>query len=152
MSQFEWSKEKFSVYVADMDEQHKEWLAIINELHTCLMTSKTDLTTDKVLKKMINYTRYHFAEEERLMRDEGYPHYDAHIRAHAHFTSKLMELKKAVDAGELLLRRELMGILKNWLTDHIQNTDRLYGQFIMENSTGSVDEAPGTISPDITPN
>jgi len=129
MSLIEWNKEKFSVHVDEMDEQHKKWIALINTLHDSLIENNCNISANDALQGMLDYTKYHFAKEEELMTNAGYPNYDAHLLAHADFISKLATLDRAIQSGEILLRTQIMSVLKSWLEDHIQKTDRLYGKF-----------------------
>ena len=68
MSLIIWSEE-FSINVPGMDEQHKQWIKIINELHDSLMNSLGSETLDKIFSDVIDYTAYHFDEEEKLLEE-----------------------------------------------------------------------------------
>ena len=61
MPRIEWS-ESFSVGVAEIDEQHRRWVELINKLHDAIMDKKVSPEmTDKILSEMIDYSHFHFA-------------------------------------------------------------------------------------------
>ena len=68
MPRIEW-EESFSVNNNEIDDQHKKWIAIINELHDSMMKGDISLsTTLNVMKSMKEYVKYHFEYDEEYMR------------------------------------------------------------------------------------
>lgn len=53
----------------------------------------------KVLNELIDYTKTHFADEEQLMEEHGYPDYEKHKETHAELIEKLLELRAKFDEG-----------------------------------------------------
>lgn len=130
MSLIEWDNAKFSVQVTEMDEQHKQWIALINILHDSLVGKNDQVTPKTAVQEMLNYTQYHFAQEEELMRKVNYPGFDMHKQLHANFIIDLQNLNIEINKGRILLRTQLMGIMKNWLEEHITTADKRYGEYI----------------------
>lgn len=128
MSLLSWN-EGFSIGIPVMDGQHKKWINIINELHESLVSELSMDVRSKIFQDVINYTIFHFTEEEKLMREIDYPDYLSHKAVHLNFTSKINKLKNEFTVGEIVLQTEIMTILKNWLTDHIMNVDKEYAIF-----------------------
>ena len=62
----------FSVGVREMDNQHQTMIEIINQLYDSLRAEKGDQELGVIIKKMVDYTRYHFSSEERLLFSKGY--------------------------------------------------------------------------------
>ena len=123
-----WNRE-LSIGIPEMDEQHKRWINIINELHESLMNSLGTNALAKTFQDVIEYTAYHFDEEEKLMQQINYPDYLSHKAVHLSFTDKINKLRDEFMTGEVVLRTEIMGILKTWLTDHIMSMDKEYAGF-----------------------
>ena len=48
-----------------------------------------------------DYTRIHFAAEERLMMTHGYPEYRAHREVHTKMTRKVVDLHREFTEGGL---------------------------------------------------
>jgi hemerythrin len=131
---FEWNN-TYSVGVDAMDDQHKRLFEIIHELYTAMRSGKGKDVAANVLRRLIDYTAAHFAAEEKLMAQKGYPALAAHQAEHKMLIDKVLAFKKEFDAGIVGITPELMKFLQNWLTNHIQTVDRKYGAFM--NANGS---------------
>jgi hemerythrin-like metal-binding protein len=79
-----------------------------------------------ILDELLDYTRTHFAHEERLMQQCDYDGFDAQKRAHEALIAQVVEVQQKYRAGTAL-GQEVMTFLKNWLINHIQGTDKKYG-------------------------
>lgn len=130
MSLIEWDNKKFSVQIDEMDAQHKKWIYLINVLHDSLMDKNYDVTPKSAIDEMLAYTRYHFEQEEALMQNINYPAFIEHKQLHANFIIELQSLNVEINSGHIILRSQIMSILKNWLEDHITTVDRRYGEYI----------------------
>ena len=118
--------EKFSVNVDEIDEQHKKWIGIINELDDALTKGKGRTVLGKIFQEMVEYINFHFSEEEKLLREIDYAHYNEHKLIHDRFKQKIAKLEMDFESGELILGTQVMSILKNWLEDHILIEDKKY--------------------------
>ena len=134
MSLIQWESEIFSVGYPDMDDQHKIWISIINNLHGTLKGDDAVIESGEVLNAMLDYTQLHFSAEEALMLSVNYPGYKQHKLAHDRFIDKLNRLQDDLNSEEGILGADLMGIvscwLKNWLVDHIVNMDKQYSSYL----------------------
>lgn len=135
MSLIEWDEGKFSVLVDEMDEQHKKWVGLINELHASLLGEGERVEPAEILREMLAYVDFHFKEEEQLMRNINYPNYIEHKRAHEAFIARLNNMEQDIEAGNIILGTQLMSVLKNWLEDHIASMDKHYGEFASNTKT-----------------
>ncbi|MGQ9919130.1 MAG: bacteriohemerythrin, partial [Bryobacteraceae bacterium] len=80
----------------------------------------------RVLNDLMNYTRYHFGYEEKLMERAGYADLSSHKRVHRAMVEQVEKLRKEAESSRTGFSIKLMGFLKNWLTDHIMGTDQKY--------------------------
>jgi hemerythrin len=124
----------YSVNVKLIDEQHKKWIDILNELHDAMKSGKGKDKLGGILAELVEYTKVHFAMEERLMQQSGYPHFEGHQRIHADMAREVETLYSRYRAGEPVLSIDVMQFLKNWLSEHIMTTDKNYSPFL--NSKG----------------
>lgn len=134
MPKIEWDK-SFSVNNAEIDNQHKNWVEIINELHDVLMgndTEKFKNITSGSLKSMQEYAKKHFAYEEEYMREINYPGLAGHQQIHGHFHKLLNDYINDMQEGDLILNTSIMKVLMNWLQDHILNEDKKYSLYASE--------------------
>ncbi len=133
MALFEW-KEDFSVHVGAFDTHHKRLVDLINSLHEAMQKRKSAEVMGGTLKELLAYTRYHFSEEEKLMDTMGYPGLQQHRKDHDWFTGKVAQLVQKLREGALGVGIETMTFLKNWLMDHILETDKRYSGFFNSRS------------------
>ena len=129
-----WS-EKISVGVAELDEDHKKLVAMLNQLFDAINSGHGKESLGKTLDELIAYAVMHFAHEEKFFAQTGYPDAAAHRQEHEKFKRQVLEVQqKCKNGGSGTLSLELMNFLKNWLVDHIQGNDKKYGPYL--NSKG----------------
>lgn len=111
-----------------IDQQHQQLFRAINDLDQAIHGTAPD--TDKVFQSLlflIDYTRNHFAEEEGLMAECGYPGLEAHRAQHARLTQKLNDLSHLISrysARDPLIAEELGAFLTGeWLRTHVIESD-----------------------------
>ena len=124
--------ESLTINIQSIDFQHKHWVRLINELHEAMLRGKGSKVIDQTLDNALGYTRLHFATEERLLLENGYPTYEQHKRLHDDFVGKVMCLKDRLNQGQAVLAMELITEMRDWLAQHIQNVDRQYAPFLKQ--------------------
>ncbi len=125
-----------SVNIKEIDEQHKKLFNIVNDLHSAMGAGKGKEVMGSVLAGLIEYTKTHFAAEEGLMQKHLYPGYLAHKANHDALTRQVSDVMKKFQDGQTIVTVEIMNFLKDWLANHIQNTDKKYSSHL--NSKGVV--------------
>ena len=142
----EWSSDKFSVGIDEIDEQHKKWIELINKLHNSLIAHDSSMSQEQAIKEMMDYTRFHFNHEEKIMRDVQYPGYEKHKTEHELFILKIEKLEQDISKGSFVLKTRIMSILKHWLEEHICAADKDYGAFISNSIPVLQDKAKPVLS------
>ncbi len=122
---FKWSPE-YSVNIKVIDDQHKELVAILNRLFLAVSRQEGDKVIAGILDSLTDYTRTHFALEERLMRDAKYAELDEHMEEHRNLIEKLDRLCKVHLLEEKPIYFEMLSFLKSWLKEHIRGEDTKY--------------------------
>ena len=122
--------DSFSVKVRQFDDQHKKLVGMVNDLHDAMKEGKGKEVLEKILNGLIQYTSTHFAEEERLMKQHGYPDYEQHKKEHNQLVLQVLDLQKNHKEGKAILTQSVMTFLKDWLQKHIQGEDKNYGPFL----------------------
>jgi hemerythrin len=130
MALIDWSP-NFSVGIAQLDDEHKQLIKMINTLHDAMKQGKGRQALLPLLDELTDYALNHFAHEESLMVQHKYPEYEQHKKIHADFAKKISEYKKLHDQ-QLLSANQLLNILRDWLISHICNTDKMYGPFLQD--------------------
>lgn len=126
MSLFEWDDE-FSVGSEKMDGHHKKLFAIINQMHNQMKIGAAEDSIKKSIDELIDYTVFHFTEEEKQMERNNYSGLEAQKRAHKAFTDKMGEYQKQAENGmAVFVISEVSHTAVNWLKDHILVMDKQY--------------------------
>lgn len=133
MSLITWSS-NLSTGVEEIDEQHKNLIAIINELHDAMTAGHGKEVVGKCLDKLIDYTVYHFGTEERLMKTYSYIEHLKHEGEHKNLVKTAAELQQSYKTNPAGLTLKTMHFLKDWLNNHIMGSDVKFGKFL--NSKG----------------
>ncbi|MBT6050193.1 MAG: hemerythrin family protein [Candidatus Scalindua sp.] len=124
---------KFSVGVQRIDEEHKKLIDIINKAAVTNKFKKIRVVL-ATLDEMINYAGYHFLTEETYMVGSDYPEYLFHRNEHIGFTDKVIDFQNRVVSGDSQVVNEAQEFLKQWLVNHIQETDSRYTDWFNRNS------------------
>ncbi len=122
-----WSN-MFSVGVKEIDDQHKKLLDLANKLNDEMAAGRGKEVLGRVLSDLISYTQYHFSTEEKLMDAHQYSQSAGHKEQHKQLVASVADLKKKFDKGDAVLTGEVMVFLRDWLTKHIMNTDKVFGR------------------------
>jgi hemerythrin-like metal-binding protein len=130
MSIIQWTPD-FSVGVGSIDTDHKVLITLINKLDDAIRGGEPKQTVSRVLDALFDYTNYHFAREELLMRACAYPDIEAHARTHATLRAQVHDIRNRYRRNaESIHAREVLAFLKNWLASHIIGRDMLYAPFM----------------------
>lgn len=129
MSAFNWS-EQFKVNVKEMDDQHRVLIDLVGQLDDAMREGKGKQAVGLILAKVIDYTKVHFAAEERLMKAYGYPELQEHRLIHEKMTAKVLEIERQYKEGKAMITLDVMKFLTDWLQKHILGTDKKYGPFL----------------------
>ncbi len=125
----EWTP-KMSVGIEIIDSDHKKLFALVNRVGE-LIDGGDRPNLLKSLDELLDYTRYHFQREEQLMRDAGYPGYDAHARIHHDVTAKVAQWIEDLRSGKARPDQAVLDFLVNWLVNHVLREDMRYKPFLL---------------------
>jgi hemerythrin len=127
-----WS-EKYSVGIAVIDEQHKQFVFIMDKLSKAIEQVKPKEVLSQIFNDLDNYVSFHFGTEEKYFIEFKYAGTAEHVEAHRNFQSRLTEIKEKYGRDELRLSLELIAFLADWLEKHVQDMDRKYIETFHEN-------------------
>jgi len=125
---FAWTDE-FLVGIAEIDEQHKSLVDMINRFYGALAGEAPHRQAlNTLLRGLVDYTKYHFATEERLMEEAQLPLTRPHLKQHQEFVQKVGDMVDRFSRGKLVLSVEATSYLRDWLQGHILGTDKQLGR------------------------
>jgi len=130
----EWSAERLSVYVPGLDRQHMYLVNTLNSLYHATVAGEGYKVLRDILRRLIEYSRFHFRSEEVLMEKFNYPHdkLERHVAEHRAFTRTATSFRDRYEAGEAALTVDVFKFLARWVESHIERTDRDYGEYFKE--------------------
>jgi hemerythrin len=115
----------------EMNRVHGEEVALLNTLELQLDAHDT-AAIEETLDEMLEHTRGHFANEERLMQEVQFPpymiHKSEHVRALNEMHHVIMDWRNRKDNE--ILRNYFLETIPQWLTQHIASMDTMTAQFI----------------------
>lgn len=122
----EWD-ESCSVGIDTFDSHHKKLFELLNTL-----TKISDIgeagseTAGKTLKELLDYTEYHFSEEEKALGECGHPDFQVQKEEHEYFANKIKGYCTYYLSGTEPLASDVVEFLYWWLLYHIKEKDRNY--------------------------
>jgi len=120
----------YSTGIAEVDQQHKKLIELINSLHDAMVKGQGKDVLGKILRELVDYCASHFAMEERMFDKHGYPDAADHKEKHQKMTSKVLALQAQFEQGKATMTIDVMDFLQQWLDKHILGTDKKYVPFL----------------------
>lgn len=131
--------DKYKLGIKDIDEQHERWIRMYNELYKTLNGSKSQIDSEhiiQILKKMYDYTSYHFKYEEEFMNRIGYPGLSDHRRNHKSMDEEIYRYYRMALNKEFIALGAILRIMRGWILDHILEEDSGYLSYYLEYEKG----------------
>lgn len=128
--------DSFATGVQEIDEQHMILVHTLNEASAQLGEDASIAHLAQITQDLLAYALYHFETEEMLMQqygyDEGSPVEAAqHLEQHRAFSAKVVAVREGLKSGNPISPADLLAFLNQWLINHILNTDKRLGAFIV---------------------
>eukprot|EP00831_Metopus_contortus_P000717 TRINITY_DN10262_c0_g5_i1.p3 TRINITY_DN10262_c0_g5~~TRINITY_DN10262_c0_g5_i1.p3 ORF type:complete len:223 (-),score=26.42 TRINITY_DN10262_c0_g5_i1:3-671(-) len=132
MNQIVWV-DKDSVGIPSIDAQHKQLVGITNKLFVAIMHDEGERVLQEVLNELADYAEQHFAYEEKLFNEHGYPEdkRKSHTLEHRALTRQVHEFIEEAEAEPATLDIKVFGFLREWMTCHLSKTDSQYSAFLL---------------------
>jgi hemerythrin len=126
MALMNWT-DKLSVGVAVIDDDHKKLVGMVNELHDAMQAGHGSDSLGRILDGLVQYTRFHFAREEKFFTQTGYPDAIVHKQEHDALTRQVLGVQQKYASGATTtLSLDVLHFLRDWLIKHIQGSDQKY--------------------------
>ena len=123
--QFMVFSDKFVDGVVAIDSQHARLIEIINHLYAISLKRKPITELDTVFDDLTAYTTEHFAYEEKLMAETGYPKAAEHRRHHDAVKKQIADYRASVTStNKTIIAAELLHFLKVRLVQHMTTDDK----------------------------
>ena len=121
---FAWSKD-LETGNGTIDTQHKTLIEALNNLMDACSQGKAKEQIVSTMNFLLDYTKKHFADEERLQRTSGYPDYENHKKLHDAFVKTVVDISKELNeqGPTIVMVGKVNNAVGNWLVTHIKRED-----------------------------
>lgn len=126
----------YATGVPEIDEQHMILVHTLNEAGEKLVHNSSLELLEQITQDLLSYALYHFDTEEALMQEFAYPDgpgsdMGQHLEQHRAFSAKVVAVREGLKAGAAISPGDLLDFLNTWLVNHILNTDKKLGSFVV---------------------
>jgi len=123
---------RYRVGVQQVDLEHQELFELAGRIHDSLsldvIVPMHQIRT--AMNELIKSTESHFASEELLMANSGYPNLEDHRALHRSLMSRIRDFEAQIANADQLTPVDVYAFLCSWLGDHILTSDRMFGEFV----------------------
>jgi hemerythrin len=120
------------VGIPEIDDAHQELFRRLDGLHQAIRAGRSREEVGHTLDFLRDYAVAHFAAEQALMAERGYPGLADHEAEHHAFVAELKALEAEYQrdgpSASLIIRVNTQ--LTGWLRSHIYRTDRALVDFL----------------------
>ena len=111
--------------VESVDEQHKTIINEINHLLDLMKQGKARSEIGKTVEFLDNYTKTHFADEEKIMAKHNCAIAEVNKQQHAIFLGKIAKYKEllADENASTMVTLDVKKELMEWFINHITKID-----------------------------
>ena len=125
----EWCPE-YSLGDSHADEEHQQLFAVVSDYVRAVNQGMGHQMSRWLLKFFMEKSQDHFANEERLMQDTGYPFVVEHQSAHLSFMMMINDLARLAESRDV--SRELALYLLGWAKTHTCGLDADFARHVRE--------------------
>ncbi len=129
MSVIKW-RDSYNTGVAQFDQEHHKLVALIDVMYGVVRDKKGKEVVEKACADLVAYTLSHFRHEEEAMAAADYPELASHQEEHRRLKEQAQRFQQQISSSFPDGTTELYHFLRNWLVDHIQNSDKKYGPYL----------------------
>lgn len=120
-----------SVDNAEMDEEHRQFIARVNELNKAIIEAEDKAMVERAMHSMLNEARRHFLHEEQLLARLNYPETAAHVAKHVELAAQFERVMKEFAESDISFVWALKGLrLKQLLVEHLVKEDMKFRDFV----------------------
>jgi len=126
--------DSFATGILLIDNQHMELVRLTNELFDACRAGndKAGSTFKETMSCMVDYVKFHFGTEQKLLERIQYPDYKHHKAQHDKLIKDILEAAKKFDEGKTFVPNHFVRTLKEWIFSHIAVYDKNYALYVHE--------------------
>ena len=126
----EWNQ-NYTVGVPVLDRHHQKLFDLLNDLYVLMREGSEDKPIIHVIDALLDYTHYHFDEEEKVMKEIHYPELEAHRQLHQDFVKAVKAFHSTSQNGmAIFVATKVSNAGLSWLKTHIRGIDQKYHDYM----------------------
>jgi hemerythrin len=122
---------RYLIGIKQIDTQHQVLVDLLNKLHKAILTKGSEEEVKDIINQFVDYTVYHFKEEEILMMNNGYPKLQSHIKIHEKIVANVSKVLKDFENSRFL-RFKFFTLAMDVLMNHIEIEDNKFAKYMEE--------------------
>jgi hemerythrin len=127
---FAW-RDAFVLGHGPMDAVHREFVEQVEAMRTA-----PDDQLVALLAEFERHARQHFGDEDRWMRETGFPPRDCHIDEHARVLDSVVQVRAVAEQGDVGEVRRLAEALAGWFPAHADWLDSALAHWLCKRAYG----------------
>ena len=133
MNKIEWDK-SLATGIKSIDYEHKMLIERLNAVIEAIDQNQGEGAIAKTLDFLLDYTNFHFSNEEKFISGHGYPGLDVQQKQHKEFKENVNQLilDFQQEGAEKEIAVEIHDFLFVWLKKHIMEVDHQLAQYATE--------------------
>lgn len=133
MNKIEWD-DNLSTGIKSIDYEHKMLIERLNAVIEAIEKNQGEGTIAKTLDFLLDYTNFHFTNEENFISDNGCPGLELQQKQHAEFKESVNQiiLDFQQDGADKDIALQIHDFLFVWLKKHIMEVDHQLAQYVKE--------------------
>ena len=116
--------DSYNIGIEQIDRQHKELVHRISRLQATLTCGDINQEVGNTLRFLVDYTKRHFADEEKLMESINYAELPHHQELHKRLINETVLILMDIKKGKAVDPLAFIDFLTNWLLKHIRYEDK----------------------------
>jgi hemerythrin len=130
MKKIEWDK-SLATGIASIDYEHKMLIERLNAVIEAIEKNQGEGSVAKTLDFLLDYTNFHFSNEEKFIESHGYPGIELQQSQHKEFKDSLNQLilDFQQDGAVKEIAEHTRDFLFTWLKKHIMEVDMQFAKY-----------------------
>jgi hemerythrin len=136
MNKIEWDN-SLTTGIKSIDYEHKMLIERLNAVIEAIEKNQGEGTIAKTLDFLLDYTNFHFSNEEKFIIGHGYPGIELQQKQHKEFKEFVNQLilDFQQDGADKDIAIQIHDYLFVWLRKHIMEVDHQLAQFVTKEGT-----------------
>ena len=121
-------RDEYSVNVKLIDDQHKHFIDILNEVIGCIPPAHGEKNLGLLIEQLSEHIDVHFETEESYFDQFHCTNIEEeeHRKRHQEFRERVADLKQRYADGQTDLVMEIVSMMGDWIVHHIMTYDKRY--------------------------